>query len=412
VSSTMKEKINTIVLDDVLHSIFRVDPDGLIVGAMSTVVGTAGMYALPLNLEQRLRLAQSCWDYSFPPASLDAEVILTKPGGFLSALPENWRLSLQATHPSEQENGAADDYESLLLLENEGDKKRTAPGREEDQNLNQDNGVIMVRDMTWDDAEGEGDTDSTSSTTAANTTTDYSGSSIITPSRQSPSSLGRSSSTIVRMASQRNSRSASIMTNSRNNNYHADNDPFVVMTAVMQEILAEKLKFVLSRIDRRLVNSAGSTAIAALLLHLKFSRSARQTMSRFIHGSIALSLASTAAGCGIMSLAVSMHPFVDQHVSATVNRNVEGNSDNLTTSNGGDGSPDTSRGRNILASLLTVGVSGYGKALLAALHQIANIDRYKKTRKVLLLIFLFYFHQRRQRIALSGTQRSRHFRTR
>lgn len=92
--SSIKARLDNVVLDDVLRAIF--DPtEGTLAVVTSTFVGNAGMYALPLSREQRIRLAQSClWT-----SEDQARTIMTRPGGIRELLPESMQAWL---HPEEE----------------------------------------------------------------------------------------------------------------------------------------------------------------------------------------------------------------------------------------------------------------------------------------------------------------------
>uniref|UniRef100_A0A7S4RLZ3 Uncharacterized protein n=1 Tax=Ditylum brightwellii TaxID=49249 RepID=A0A7S4RLZ3_9STRA len=412
----IREKINTIVLDDVLRAIFSVDSEGLVMGVISSFVGTAGMYALPLNAEQRVRITQSCLDCCLEPSSfdggggggdvsrnesvmkIDAGLILTKPGGFLSLLPTDWRTvlwtSLDESDTSEKDDVAAES-EALLLMDNQHDKKR-ATERIDNENLpNENDNILMAQDMVWDDTDDDGDTDTTLNTA------DDSGIS----TNASPSSTYSSNKSSNPLSISRDQNVSSIvpntprtMPNMTNNDSNNTNDPFFIAASIIQEVFADKVDFFFSKIDRRLVGAAGSTAVVALLSHLRYSRAARQTMAGLIHGSIALGLASTAAGCGVISMAAGMCPDLDQKNDTTANDERNGSNDTSREIDERICHRDDRRRNNILTSYLTVCVSCYGKSFVTSLHQIARNERYKRLRRVLAFIFLFYFHQRRKRI--------------
>mmetsp|Transcript_28361 Transcript_28361/g.41202 ORF Transcript_28361/g.41202 Transcript_28361/m.41202 type:complete len:390 (-) Transcript_28361:815-1984(-) len=240
----IREKINTIVLDDVLRAIFSVDSEGLVMGVISSFVGTAGMYALPLNVEQRVRITQSCLDCCLEPSSLDggggggdvsrnesamkidAGLILTKPGGFLSLLPTDWRTvlwtSLDESDTSEKDD-VATESEALLLMDNQHDKKR-AMDRIDDENLpNENDNILMAQDMVWDDTDDDGDTDTT-----LNTADDSGISTNASPS--STSSSNKSSNTLSISRDQNVSsivpNTPRTMPNMTNNDSNNTNDPF------------------------------------------------------------------------------------------------------------------------------------------------------------------------------------------
>ena len=83
----LHSRANAVVLDDVLRSIFAPDT-GWIATICGTWIGTAGMYALPLDAEQRVRLFGS--GLAEVDGTLDAREVLLRPGGLLRLLPDGW----------------------------------------------------------------------------------------------------------------------------------------------------------------------------------------------------------------------------------------------------------------------------------------------------------------------------------
>eukprot|EP00957_Ditylum_brightwellii_P150400 11453049-Ditylum_brightwellii.AAC.1 len=310
-------------------------------GVISSFVGTAGMYALPLNVEQRVRITQSCLDCCLEPSSLDggggggdvsrnesamkidAGLILTKPGGFLSLLPTDWRTvlwtSLDESDTSEKDD-VATESEALLLMDNQHDKKR-AMDRIDDENLpNENDNILMAQDMVWDDTDDDGDTDTTLNTA------DDSGIS----TNASPSSTSSSNKSSNTLSISRDQNVSSIVPNTPRTMPNMTNND-----------------------NRRFVGAAGSTAVVALLTHLRYSRAVRQTVAGLIHGSIALGLASTAAGCGVISMAAGMRPDLNQKDETTANDERNGSNDTSREIDERICHRDDRRRNNILTSYLT-----------------------------------------------------------
>lgn len=86
VRQQLAQALNALVVDDVMRSIF--DPEiGWFTGFVSTLLGNATIYTLPMTTEHRVRLIQSClWT-----SEEQTRRFLTAPGGVKEVLPDSFR---------------------------------------------------------------------------------------------------------------------------------------------------------------------------------------------------------------------------------------------------------------------------------------------------------------------------------
>ena len=146
----VRTQLDTMVLDDVLRSIF--DPvEGTIAVITSTIVGNASMYSLPLTQQQRVKLVQSClWT-----SDEQSNEILTRPGGIAQLLPrpvQKWLHPEQNTvKPVKIHTMQKFDLEEDAPTDEEGDSVE----EEEEEELATEDEEMMDGDLDTD-----GDSDS------------------------------------------------------------------------------------------------------------------------------------------------------------------------------------------------------------------------------------------------------------
>jgi hypothetical protein len=142
----LRRSLDSVVLDDTLKNIF--DPQvGLLTCVLSTFMGNAAMYALPLSRSQRLRLVQSCL------AIRDEErtkTILLAPGGVRQLLPTSLQQWLEVPFGEE-----------ATSIPTSQSRKSVAVVDEDDEEESQDS---LIGDCHDTDVESDSDADAHAST--------------------------------------------------------------------------------------------------------------------------------------------------------------------------------------------------------------------------------------------------------
>lgn len=146
----LRRALDSVILDDTLKSIF--DPQiGLLPCVVSTVMGNAAMYALPLTRSQRMRLVQSC--LSISDDQLTKDILLT-PGGVRQLLPtfmQNWL----------EEEGSCEDATTMSTITTR--KSVVVVVVDEDDNDDESQGSL-IRECHDTDMESDSDADAHVST--------------------------------------------------------------------------------------------------------------------------------------------------------------------------------------------------------------------------------------------------------
>ena len=250
-------RANAVVLDDVLRSIFA-PGTGWIATLLGCWVGTAGMYALPLDEEQRVRLFGS--GLAEVDGALDAREVLLRPGGLLRLLPEGWG----GDSPK-------------------GSSKKNV-GDDGEQNNNNHASVPIAVDASVDSLEMEKEDDSATAD-ATEGSSDSSASSAPhahRPLHHDVDAPHRRSAPPTRVSQQQQ-------------------DPATVAASVLSELMGKMLDRSLASVDRGTVQTVGMASALTLALQLRRSPRARSAVWTMAQGAAALGLAGTAAGALALS---------------------------------------------------------------------------------------------------------------
>ena len=263
-------RANALVLDDVLRSIFAPDT-GWIATVVGTWVGTAGMYALPLDAEQRVRLFGS--GLAEMDGTLDAREVLLRPGGLLRLLPNGWGGEDSKSQQKRSNNTPVGDV---------GKNNERVPVAV----------ASVERNVRWEDEPepvGTMDDSMEDDSATADATDEGSDSSASSahPPLHHDAEVSSAGATLRSVPSPRNERPPTAQQRQ---------DPATVAASVLSELLGEMLDRSLASVDRSTVQAVGMASTLTLALQLRRSPRARSALWTMTQGAAALGLAGTAVG--------------------------------------------------------------------------------------------------------------------
>ena len=308
----LHNRANAVVLDDVLRSIFAPDT-GWIATICGTWIGTAGMYALPLDAEQRVRLFGS--GLAEVDGTLDAREVLLRPGGLLRLLPDGWRGGNSIGDSDSVGEGGKSKSDRVPITV--GSVERSVRWEDEPQPVG-----------TMDDSMEEEDDSATADATDEGS--DSSASSAHPPLHHDADTARRSASAPPRIP-----RPPTIRQQQKQ-----QQDPATVAASVLSELLGKMLDRSLASVDQTTVQTVGVASALTLALQLRRSPRARSALWTMAQGAAALGLAGTAVG----ALAIS----------EAKRRRVGGASTAARTSGGGPTSSCSTPGGPTTMSLPTI----------------------------------------------------------
>ena len=267
-------RANAVVLDDVLRTVFA-PGTGWIATLLGCWVGTAGMYALPLDEEQRVRLFGS--GLAEVDGALDAREVLLRPGGLLRLLPEGWGADSQkgGSKKNVRDDGEQNNNHASVPIAVDASVDRNARWEDEPEPVGtMDDSLEMEEedDSATADALTEGSSDSSASSAPhAHRPLHHD---VDAPHRRSAPSTGVS---------------------------QQQQDPATVAASVLSELVGKMLDRSLASVDRGTVQTVGMASALTLALQLRRSPRARSAVWTMAQGAAALGLAGTAAGALTLS---------------------------------------------------------------------------------------------------------------
>ena len=264
----LHSRANAVVLDDVLRTIFAPDT-GWIATICGTWIGTAGMYALPLDAEQRVRLFGS--GLAEVDGTLDAREVLLRPGGLLRLLPERWSDG-NSTVDSDSggEGGKSKSDRVPIAVASVG---RSVRWEDEPEPVGtMDDSMEEEDDSVTADATDEA---SDSSASSNHSPLHHDDADITRRSASAPPRIPRPSTTRQQQQQQ---------------------DPATVAASVLSELLGKMLDRSLASVDQSTVQTVGMASALTLALQLRRSPRARSALWTMAQGAAALGLAGTAVG--------------------------------------------------------------------------------------------------------------------
>ena len=266
----LHSRANAVVLDDVLRSIFAPDT-GWIATICGTWIGTAGMYALPLDAEQRVRLFGS--GLAEVDGTLDAREVLLRPGGLLRLLPDGWSggNSVGDSDDSVGERGESKSDRVPIAVASVG------------QNVRWEDEPQPVGTMD-DSMEGEDDSDTADATDEGSDSS--SASSAHPPLHHHDADITRRSAPPTRIP----------RPTTTTQQQQQQQDPATVAASVLSELLGKMLDRSLASVDQTTVQTVGVASALTLALQLRRSPRARSALWTMAQGAAALGLAGTAVG--------------------------------------------------------------------------------------------------------------------
>ena len=262
----LHNRANAVVLDDVLRSIFAPDT-GWIATICGTWIGTAGMYALPLDAEQRVRLFGS--GLAEVDGTLDAREVLLRPGGLLRLLPDGWRGGNSIGDSDSVGEGGKSKSDRVPITV--GSVERSIRWEDEPQPVG-----------TMDDSMEEEDDSATADATDEGS--DSSASSAHPPLHHDADTARRSASAPPRIPRPPTIRQ------------QQQQDPATVAASVLSELLGKMLDRSLASVEQSTVQTVGMASALTLALQLRRSPRARSALWTMAQGAAALGLAGTAVG--------------------------------------------------------------------------------------------------------------------
>jgi len=364
----IRERVGSVVLDDVLRSVFAPD-NGWLAVLVGTWVGTAGMYALPLDEEQRVRLFGSGLAGVDPTA--DPEEVLLRPGGLMTLIPDGWRGD-----DGNVKDASEDSVSTKIGVD------RVVPVASVD------------RDMRWDQ-DNDADcatvdvTEDSDSSQHAHTFVNDDDAEPVLGHPQTEGSPRPSTSTTSRTIQ--------------------PEDPATAAAAVISELIGRLLDRSLQSMDGRSIQKVGIASALALTLQLRRSASARSALWGALQGTAALGLAGTAVGA-VALLEAKERRRRTRNCSA-VPRPSDASQNNRTfdpvTSPPTSGTDDVptlgvifNHGRNWLQSLVMSAISP------AFVRRIVEDEQFRRrVQGAVAVLLLFYFRRRRRRMLQQPSSR-------
>lgn len=258
-------RANAVVLDDVLRSIFAPDT-GWIATICGTWIGTAGMYALPLDAEQRVRLFGS--GLAEVDGTLDAREVLLRPGGLLRLLPDGWRGGNSIGESDSVGEGGKSKSDQVPIAV--ASMERSVRWEDEPQPVGtMDDSMEEEEDSATADATDEG---SDSSASSAH------------PPLHLNADTTRRSAPPTRIPGPSTTRQ------------QQQEDPATVAASVLSELLGKMLDRSLASVDQTTAQTVGMASALTLALQIRRSPRARSALWTMAQGAAALGLAGTAVG--------------------------------------------------------------------------------------------------------------------
>lgn len=369
----MRERVGSVVLDDVLRSVFAPD-NGWLAVLVGTWVGTAGMYALPLDEEQRVRLFGSGLAGVDPTA--DPEEVLLRPGGLMRLLPDGWR---------------GDDGNVKDLSE---DSVSTKIGIDND-----DNGDVPIasvdRDMRWDQ-----DNDADCATVDVTEDSDS--------SQHAPTFVNDDDAEPVLGHPQTERLPRPSISTSRT---IQPEDPATAAAAVISELIGRLFDRSLQSMDGRSIQKVGIASALALTLQLRRSASARATLWAALQGTAALGLAGTAVGA--VALLETRERRRRTRSCSAVPRPSDASQSNSTFDPGA--SPPTSGTDDVdsptLGVIINHGRNWFQSFVMSAkspafVRRIVEDEQFRRrVQGAVAVLILFYFRRRRRRMLQQPSSR-------
>lgn len=251
----LAEALNVIVMDDILRSIF--DPElGWIACFISTFVGNATMYALPMTQDQRMRLVQSClWT-----SEEQTRKFFTLPGGVKEVFPLAFREWLEGNLENETKPPTpivSNHYRNKLNLVVEVEASETS----DDETSERDH---LVREFIHAEATCKGNS--------------------------LPRGIEAFPEPKQRHRPQHETQSSLLPP------AQIFESPVDAMTSIIQDLSINAMKKACSNLPNTILSAAGIAASTGCLLHLRASPRARRIISGVVEGTASLTLASVALG--------------------------------------------------------------------------------------------------------------------
>lgn len=266
--------LNVVIIDDILQSIF--DPElGWIACFISTFVGNATMYALPMTQDQRMRMIQSClWTNEE-----QTRKVFTVPGGVKEIFPLAFREWL----------------EGPLEIEVKPPKSITR-----DNYQNKHNSVLEFEaSETSDDEISERDLQERESINAEAT---YQG---ILPLREKGASPELQQRHRPHHASQ----------SSLSPPTQIQESPVDAMMSILQDLSVKAIKKASRNVPNTILTAVGFAASTGCLLHLRASSRARRIIAGVVEGTASLTLACVALGA--ISALIAKHSLESGQLPST-----------------------------------------------------------------------------------------------
>ena len=262
IRSSLSKILNGIVLDDVLKSIY--DPEfGLIATVVSTVVGNATMYALPMNSEQRTKLLQA----TFWVDKTQARSILSNPGGYKLLLPEKLQ------HWLESEKEASSSKPETILIGPDADADSSSDGGLDSDDDRSDHVSRDFPETPTKEPE------------------------VRRPEDQIPRRIDDQLKNCEPKDMPHRQRDAQPTPIDIEEN---PTDPVKVMFGILRNIISEKLQAhaqsSISESESSSIEPVGMTAFVALVIHPLSRRNARKAVGGALEGMFALGLSGVAVG--------------------------------------------------------------------------------------------------------------------
>jgi hypothetical protein len=270
---TVGNALDTIVLDDVLRSIY--DPQvGIIATCVATAAGNATMYALPMDTEQRTQLIQA----SLRTNHDQAQSILSRPGGCKVLLPEPLQKWLQKGDIRGEEL-----HEKTMtpMTNSTSPRAGRVPAAEADSDCSSEDDNILEEDepnMRASFPRGPRNVEQHPAFASHNNQHEQTQAEAFASVRESFSPpIGNP--TMPQTNTERN-----------------PTDPVEVMVSILRDMVSEKLRLYAQYIPESLLETIGLFSAVALALHLGCRRHARRTVFGTLEGALALGLSGAATG--------------------------------------------------------------------------------------------------------------------
>ena len=288
----LREKLSCLVLDNFLRSMFSAE-SSILGYLLAAFIGTAGMYNLPLNESQRVRIFRHALGLRNEE---DAGNILLSTGGFVELVPDFWRKVFKLDQNIEGVGGGNEEGKDEA-------KAFEAHGCTDTR--------VHINDMSWD---VDVDTRSTVGSTSdiLNESAHY-----VRGDDSSGVALPQTATGIIYPEINPLSEgylSSAVLCRGKEGSSNESNDAEIsesrgsedVLRSIFFELIADIGHQMFSHVDENAVRKVGISAAAMLCVQLRASKMSRCVFSGFLHGCTTMGLVGSAIAAMIV-LATKRH---------------------------------------------------------------------------------------------------------